>query len=433
MEKGSLLYKIKEGIQDSCYIWAREMRDSFKDEGVLIFFILVPIFYPVLYSWIYNNQVVRNVPVAVIDQSKSDMSREFVRKVDAAPDVKVAYYCNNLEEAKNLVGKQVVKGIIYIPGDFQRKVVRHEQAVVSVYCDMAIMLYYKAIYQTTVAVSSGMNAHIQIPQSQNFTDREDEVTTKPLDYDDVPIFNSTTGYGDFIIPGVLILILHQTLLLGIGLAAGTARENNRYQDLIPTSKHYNGLFRIVIGKSMCYFMIYCIMAAWVVMIIPKLFGFVHLISLSECVAIMVPFLLATIFFGMMISCTIRYRENVMLLVVFTSVPLLFMSGVSWPQANMPGVWQAVACFFPSTFGMRAFIRLNTMGANLSDVQIEYQALWIQTLVYFLLTCAVYRFQLNMAKKHALDHIHSLREKAERAKAAKKASGTMTVLPTATEE
>ncbi len=109
MEKGSLLYKIKEGIQDSCYIWAREMRDSFKDEGVLIFFILVPIFYPVLYSWIYNNQVVRNVPVAVIDQSKSDMSREFVRKVDAAPDVKVAYYCNNLEEAKNLVANQEQK------------------------------------------------------------------------------------------------------------------------------------------------------------------------------------------------------------------------------------------------------------------------------------------------------------------------------------
>ena len=433
MEKDSLLYKIKEGIQDSCYIWAREMRDSFKDEGVLIFFILVPIFYPLLYSWIYNNQVVRNVPVAVIDQSKSEMSREFIRKVDASPDVKVAYHCNNLEEAKDLVGKQVVKGIVYIPGDFQSKVARHEQAVVSVYCDMAIMLYYKAVYQTTVAVSTGMNAHIQIAQSRNFTEHEDAFTTKPLDYDDVPIFNSTTGYGDFIIPGVLILILHQTLLLGIGLAAGTARENNRYQDLIPTSKHYNGLFRIVIGKSMCYFMIYCIIAAWVVMAIPKLFGFVHLISLRECVAIMVPFLLATIFFGMMLSCTIRYRENVMLLVVFTSVPLLFMSGVSWPQANMPGVWQAVAYFFPSTFGMRAFIRLNTMGASLSDVQVEYQALWIQTLVYFLLTCAVYRFQLNMAKKHALDHIHSLREKAERAKAAKKASGATTVLPTTTGE
>ena len=51
MKKSSLLYKIINGIWDMCYIWKTEMRNVFRDEGVLIFCILVPLGYPLLYSW----------------------------------------------------------------------------------------------------------------------------------------------------------------------------------------------------------------------------------------------------------------------------------------------------------------------------------------------------------------------------------------------
>lgn len=415
MKNESLGKRIIRGLQDMCYIWLKEMKNTVKDEGVLIFFILVPMLYPLLYSWVYNNEVVREVPVAVVDMSKGGMSRQFIRSYDATPDVKVAYHCNNIEEAKQLIGKQKVKGILYIPSDFEKKIMRGEQTKVSVFSDMSIMLYYKAIYQSAVYVSGAINSKIQISQSANFTDREDQITIKPLDFEEVPIFNSTGGYADFLIPGVLILILHQTLILGIGLGAGTARESNRYRDLVPVSRHYNGIFRIVLGKSLCYFMVYCVMGAYITLIIPKLFGFVQLFNAKELIGLMVPFLLATIFFGMIISCTIRYRENVMLIVVFTSVPLLFLSGISWPQTNIPGAWRAIACLFPSTFGVRGFVRLNTMDATLSDIMLEYRALWIQVAVYFFITCLVYRHQINLTHKHATHQIKKLKQKATEAK------------------
>lgn len=405
-----------------CYICVKEMKSTVTDEGVLIFFILVPLFYPILYSWIYNNQLVRGVPVAVVDMSHSEASRDFIRHYDASPDVEVAYYCNSLEEAKTLIGRQKVKGVLFFPTDYQHRLQRGRQATVSVYVDMSIMLYYKAIYQTATSVSSLLNADIQIAQSTDMTQRENEITTKPLAFDEVSIFNPVGGYADFIIPGVLILILHQTLLLGIGMGAGTVREQNRYHDLVPVSRHYNGLFRIVLGKSMCYFMIYILMAAVVTMLYPHLFGFIQLISFREWIAIMVPFLLSTVFFGMFLSCVVRYRENVMLLVVFTSVPLLFLSGISWPQSSMSGVWRAVACLFPSTFGIRAFVRANTMGATLPDIVLEYRALWTQATVYFFATCGVYRFQLRQAHKHADERIEILRQKARQMKDRKLAIG-----------
>lgn len=415
MEKDSLLHRIKEGIADTCYICVREMRGTITDEGVLIFCVIVPLLYPLLYSWIYNNEVVRDVPVAVVDLSHSHASREFIRHFDAGSDTKVAYYCVSLEEAKNLTAKQQVHGTLYFPEDFERRLYRGEQSMVSVYCDMSLMLTYKAIYQTAQAVASEMNAHIQVAQSVDFTKRDNEVTTKPLDFDEVPIFNTTGGYGNAILPGVLMLILQQTLLLGIGLAAGTARENNRYKDLVPISKHYNGIFRIVLGKSSCYFMIYMVMGAYLALVIPCIFHFTSLVSAQAIIGLLVPYILACIFFGMMLSCLVRYRENVMLLVVFTSVPFLFMTGVSWPQSNIPGFWQGVSCIIPSTFGVRGFLRISSMGGTLQDIQTEYEALWIQVLVYFFATCLVYRYQIIATRRRAFEHMQRLKEKAENAK------------------
>ena len=186
----TLFQQIKEGLSDMLYIWAKEMRNVFTDEGVLIFFILVPLGYPLLYSWIYNNEVIRETPVAIVDMDHSALSREYIRKVDASPDVSVAYYCNSVDEGKDLVGRQEVRGVIFIPSDFAKKVNRSEQSHVSVYCDMSLMLAYKAIYQTTLAVASLMSAQIQIDRSLSFNSHEDMQTTEPIRQEVVNIFLS---------------------------------------------------------------------------------------------------------------------------------------------------------------------------------------------------------------------------------------------------
>ena len=404
--------RVKEGIFDMCYIWLKEVRNVVKDEGMLIFFILVPLIYPILYSWIYNNEVAREVPVAVVDMSHSKESRTYIRNYDASPNVSVSYRCNSIEEADNLIGHQKCYGIVYIPSDFSTSLNRMEQTTVTIYCNMSFLLYYKAIYQTAAMVSNEMNSKIQVSLSGNSTDRQDEILTQPLAYEEVALFNETGGYGNFIIPGVLMLVLQQTLLLGIGLSAGTARENNRFRNLVPISKHYNGIFRIVLGKSACYSMVYAVIAAFEVLVVPRLFNFVHIGSPSAVFGIMVPYILACVFFGMFFSCIIRHRENVMLLIVFTSVPFLFLSGVSWPQNNIPGAWQGIACLIPSTFGVRAYVRINSMGATLADVNQEYVALWIQVLAYFFLTCLTYRHQINLTRRHELARREEIKGKVK---------------------
>ena len=402
---------MKSIFLDTINIAVREFKAVLRDQGVLMFLILVPLAYPLLYSWIYNNEVVRDVPVAVVDMSNSQMSRQFTRMLDASPDVKVAVRAKSLAEAKEMVGRQDVCGVVYFPEDFQSRLNRMEQTHVGVYCDMSLMLAYKAIYTTCTAIQGQMNAQIQMSLSGHYTGREDEISTKPLDFAEVPIFNNTGGYGNFILPGVLILIIQQTLLLGVGMAAGTAREKNNYGFLVPVQHLNHGVMRVVWGKAICYFTIYIVLVAYLLAFIPYLFHFVSMVTGRQLIQFVLPYLLACIFFSMTIASFVRYRENVMLLVVFSSVMLLFMSGVSWPQSNIPAFWQGVSCIFPSTFGIRGFVRMNTMGATIEDVAFEYRALWVQAIVYFLTTSAAYHYQIGKARK--MIHAKLLKLKREK--------------------
>lgn len=406
----SLRNIIQQGMNSVFYICQKELKAVFKDQGVLIFFLLVPLAYPLLYAFIYTGEVVREVPAAVVDMNKSTLSREFIRKVDATPDVKIQSHCADMEEAKLLLKESKVYGVIYIPESFSSDITKGIQTQVTLYCDMSGMLYYKAILTASTEVSLKMNKAIKAKRAGNTTNRQDEISATPITYEAVNLFNPQAGYASFLLPAVLILIIQQTLLLGVGLSAGTARENNRFHDLVPLSRQYQGTLRIVLGKSSAYFIIYAIVSAYILCVVPKIFSLVQIAQAGTLAAFILPYVLSCIFFAMTCSIFIHHREACMMIYVFTSVPLLFISGVSWPGSAIPEFWRVISWLFPSTFGINGYIAINSMGATLDQVLPEFRALWIQTGVYFLTTCIVYRRQIMLSRSHAMERLKEFRRK-----------------------
>ena len=399
MKQLTFKQKVVQGIYDLFYIWKQEFRTTFRDQGVLIFFVLVPLVYPLIYSFIYTNETIREVPTVVVDNSRSSLSREYLRKVDASPETSIVAYCADMEEAKLMLKDRKAYGIIYIPAHFRDDIVQGKQTQVSIFCDMSGLLYYKALLTANTNVSLAMNAAIKMERAGNTTARQDEITAYPIEYEDVAIFNPTNGFAAFLIPAVLILIIQQTLLLGIGLSAGTAREHNQFKDLVPINRHYNGTLRIVMGKGLSYFMVYSLVAVYILCVVPRLFSLNQIAIPGVLTLFTLPYLTACIFFAMTASIAIRNRETCMLLFVFTSVPLLFLSGISWPGSAMPSFWRYFSYLFPSTFGINGYVRINSMGATLNEVAFEYRALWMQTGIYFLTTCFVYRRQIIQSRKN----------------------------------
>ncbi len=111
---------------------------------------------------------------------------------------------------------------------------------------------------------------------------------------------------------------------------------------------------------------------------------------------LIPFLLATSFFGLAASFFFTDSEAPLLMIAFFSVGLIFLSGVSYPLELMPWYWRAAHFVIPAAPATLAFVKINSMGAGMSEIRVEYLTLWIQCVIYFLLACWVYRYNIRKA-------------------------------------
>lgn len=382
-------------------IWISEVGAQCRDKGILTFVLLVPLAYPLLYSYVYTNETVREVPVVTVDGNDSPLSRELIRKLDASPDVKVVGRCKSMDEAQEAVKHGRAYGIVQIPAEFTSRLARGEQVPLGVYCDMSSMLYYKAILLTATNVSLEVNKHIKVRgHLPGTTDRQEEISRMPIEYDYVPLYNPQSGFAAFLIPPVLMLIIQQTILLGIGMSTGNTRELYR-GSVVPLHPWYRNPVHIVIGKSLPYLMLYIVLGVYMFTVVTNMFTLPRLGNYATFLAFLVPYILACVFLAMVLSAFIYRREDSILLLVFLSVPLLFLSGVSWPAHSMPAFWHYVSYLFPSTFGMNGYVRITSMGASLADIRADWMALWIQAGVYFLLACLFYRrHMVRFARRNA---------------------------------
>jgi ABC-2 type transport system permease protein len=389
---------IKEGLNDTFLIWKSELKNVFADTGVMIFFFLVPFIYPLLYAFIYNNELVREAKMVVVDQSNSSLSRKYVRMIDATADVKVVGACADMEEAKRMLDTKQAYGILLVPSDFSKDLHAGRQTTVSLYSDMSSLLFYKAFLLSATEASFELGKEVRMHNNPVSTEKLEQITVNPIPYESVTLFNTQNGFASFLVPAILILVIQQTLVLGIGMLGGTAREKNRFHTLVPVSKHFNGTLRIVFGKSLAYLVLYILVCGWTLVVVPKLFGLPQLASPFTLTMFILPYLFACIFFAITLSGFMVSRESPMMIFVFTSVFLLFISGISWPMHSIPSFWKATGYLFPSTPGVQGFVRINTMGATLNEVAAEYKLLWVQTGFYFLTSCLVYRFQIIRSRR-----------------------------------
>lgn len=409
---------MKKLVIDIYYVWWNETKLVFKDPAVVLLFFIVPFVYPVLYAFMYNNEVVHEVKAIVVDESNSSLSREFARRIDGSGELKVVARVSNMEEAREAMRRKEAYGIILIPGTFSTDLHTMKQTHVQVYSDMSSMLYYKSLLLTCTEVSLDMGANIRVDESGYGTQSQDESTMQAVDYESVPFYNVSNGFASFLVPAILILIIQQTMVLGIGTLVGTHNDRKRFAVASHTIEGRDvSALKLTLGKGFCYNFLYLIIMVWVLRIVPYLFKLPQIGDPWTILAFIFPFILATTFFAMTVSYFVSQREFVMLLYVFTSIIFIFLSGISWPWVSLPDPLKAIAYLIPSTPGIHGFVKINTMGATLADVRFEFITLWIQVIVYCLLATAMYFWWIdNYDPKYKGKHPAVYRRKGRRSAA-----------------
>lgn len=390
--------KLRMNLYDIWTALSAEVRHVFSDSTVLLIFFIAPLLYPLIFCYMYKTENVENLPVAVVDEAVCSESKRFIHKLDATPEINVEYKCCNMHEAQELLKNNEIHAIFYFPKDFSQRLASMQTAHIGVFADMSSFYYYKAalLGSNAVLIDEMHTIELQRYAMAGLTGEDAKIQLQPISDEEITAFNPTGGYGSFFLPALFVLVVHQTLFLGICLLCGDARENKRSLKNIPARLRTRSIHRVAIGRSLCYLLIYTPIIIMTMWFIPRWFQLPQLGNLYTILVFMLPFLLAVIFFGMtMGNLFVRQKLSPMLCFAFFSLVLFFLTGMVWPQCSIPKFWLWFSYLFPSTPGVQGFIKVSSMGASLADVRSEYLALWIQAAAYFATTV----FSLILIKKY----------------------------------
>ena len=399
-------------FEDFKGICGHELKQIFSDWGVMLIFFVAGLAYPLLYNVVYLNGIVNDTPVAVVDEAACSESREFIRQIDATREVEVAYKCINMDEAQRLMQERKVKGIILFPRDFGDKLAAMETAVLSVYADMSSFLYYKNALMATnfVMLNNVRSIQIERYEALGYTAQEASQLTQPLLYEENNPYNRAFSYNIFLVTAILLIIIQQTMFYGMSLLAGTQREKNNSFASLPDRLSGHGVGRVVLGRGMAYWLVYMAVGLYIAFIVPAIFGLPQRGDFFDILLLLLFFVTDCVLFSETWSVMISRRETVFVLFLAISPICLFLTGTSWPTISFSGFWKVFSYIFPSTFGVQAFLNMNTAGGDLSAASTQIFALSIQTIVYYFLASATL-YAENWAINHKRE-IEEVRDKID---------------------
>ena len=365
-------------------VWQREFYLITHDGGVMLFFLFLPLLYPILYTLIYNKELVEEVPFVVIDDCRTPKSRAIVQMADATPQMQLVGYASDMAEARHWLNDKACYGIMHIPGDYSQRLANGEQAVVPFYYDMSLLMRYRSFMEALTDIQIAIGDQERQGLLNDMGEVASGLNVSVIDSQAFILGDVTQGFASFVIPGVLILIIQQSMILGIVMLCGTSRDRRRQNKGIDALAIKAPIGATILGKMLCYVVIYTPLTIYMLHFVPLMFGLPHVGNLVDIMLFVVPFLTASAFMGMVLQWFVSERETSFLVIVFTSLIFLFLSGLTWPQYAMDFPWQQLSALIPATWGVEGFVNINTNNATLTHVSTPYIALWLLTIAYFII-------------------------------------------------
>jgi len=361
--------------------FAEEYRRVLGDRGAFGLFVLAPLLYGVLYPQPYLGQLIRKVPIAVVDSDSTELSRTIIQALDVSEALQVSVRANTLAEAQDALARREVFAIVDIPAGIERDVFAGRRARLPAYVDAAYFLVRSRTLEGILDATGEATTQLLSRDARRDGSlyRAALVKSSPVEVLNQPLFNPTGGYASYIVPAAFMLILQQTVLMGAATIAGLS-----FQQGGSSARRRRGALSAVVGQGLAHLLLALPGAVLFLVVLPRIYGFSATTQVLDLLAMLIPFILSVSFFGQFAGMWFRRRETAVLLFIASSLPLLFLVGVSWPVEAIPPYLQAVRYIFSSTSAIDGLVRINQMGASLNDVFRDWVVLWGLVLLYGML-------------------------------------------------
>jgi ABC-2 type transport system permease protein len=359
--------------------------------------VLAPLIYGVFYPQPYLGQLIKDVPVAVVDDDNSDVSRTIIQALDADEATQVALRPTTLAEAQAALARREVFGILGIPAGTEREVLKGDKAGLPAFVDSTYFLLYNRTFQgiqeAVGAVRADLLARSARPEGSLY--RAALAQLSPVEVLNQPLFNPTGGYASYVVPAAFLLILQQTLLMGSATIGGEAFQQGGRE-----ARRRRAAVAAVLGQGLAHLLLALPGFALFLIVLPRVYGFSTSDRILDLLVLTIPFILSVSFLGQFVGTWFKRSETAVVLLIAISLPVFFLVGVAWPLEAIPPLLRSAGVILPSTSGIDALVRVNQMGASVADISHDWLRLWVLAGIYALLAIVAARIVTGRRPSHA---------------------------------
>ena len=359
--------------------------------GAFILLIVAPVIYGIYYPQPYLNQILRKLPIAVVDADQSELSRRIVETLDASGTVSVVARPRTLADAHDVIEHGDAFAAVGIPPGTERDVLKGVTSHIPIYADATYLFVFRSLSSGITVAINTLSSELAAggARTDGSLVKATLAGTSPADVLLQPIFNPVGGYASYIVPAAFLLILQQTLLVAAA-----------FMTSIALAQPGSGALVTVLGRGIAHLTICLPALALYLIVLPHIYGFSTLGDPLQLLALGSLFLLATSFMAQAAGAWFKRPETPSLIFLATSLPAFFITGFAWPREAIPQAVFVAGHVFPVDFAINGIVRVNQLGASLTEVAQNWRGLWFLTIVYFAL--AVVSAHIVKHKRSRLD-------------------------------
>ena len=372
-------------FSDFLHQFRGELSAIFHDSGALLLIVIALPLYTIIYSTAYGGEVVRDVSIAVVDKDNTPSSRRFITSIASGPNTHVNYEPQDILEAQQLYFCNEIFGIVYVPHGFERKLLSGIQAEIGTILDGSHLLLYRQVLEQVIsnALTQGANIEFMRLIGRGNSKIDAISTVEPVTLDVHHLYNLSLGYGSFVMPSVVMVIIQQTLIIGLAMIASRRRIKGLRVETYST--------QLILAKLLVYIVIYGINLTIILSVIWPIFGFPYAGNTIDLAIFVALYITSTLSLGLAVAQLFKRREAPLMLLLCTSVPILLLAGVSYPrEAYSPWLYD-IGRLLPSSSGVDGFIAIASRGATLNDVMPEVVTLSLLAIFYLILALIINKY------------------------------------------
>ncbi len=364
----------------------------------LFLYSLFPIIIFMCFSIVYQNEIVREIPVAIVDEDRSDLSRTIIQYIEASPSMKIVSSLKSQDELKEEFMKGNVYGAFYFPADLSLKIKSGKQANVVMFFDASNLIISNSLQNDGVKILKTINAGVLLKKLKSTGLNENQAMNiiSPVRIETNILYNPNYSYMTYLIPGLTTFILMMVVIMGAVPIINQKIAEKDFQILL--HKTGNKIMPVLIGKSIPHLAFHFANTLILVGIIFPLFNINIKSSVLITIFFLMFFILISFSFGIMLSSLIPKRTFATEVALFVITPAFIYSGLTFPLWAMPEIHQVIAKLIPFTYFLSGFIKLYEMDVELIYLKNEIAVMLIFLAISFSLTILSIKIRLRRIGK-----------------------------------